>query len=507
MIPDPARSHAASAGKQQENGELSIENEQPITSTPSSSTEIDSESLEGSHARAVQDRRTGKSTSNSRGHLSPRRETNPSPRHIEADVLQYLPLHDPSVVPMGSTLESHSSTLNFFGESFVKQFLMMDHEDYSIMLSGCMLLSYANTMALSGSGTKATLLGLKGQVINRINAKIESSGGLLSPQCFVAILALGAPIVCLVSQDLPHSLKISQNALYERKMHSQAIDNLFSKISGRFRDQDSFSLLLYLSNYRDLTMALEAANYLDTPLIGVGILFPTTFPCIDCSIPTKWTSPLTCQWLAGDSSKPIEEKMLKLAGTTHKWLATFLGGDSQILVPTKDVLEERSSLREAMEAFEPVGKISNCESEAMYECCRWASLVLLKVEKLRIPIYAAAKHARIHPRLTRRLRMTDLSNLWGKWRGLLFWVAAVCDFCTAGQCFPLLCTTLLARMAQEISLLDCSHEVGIKALKRLKVFESICCEPAPAHEPTNLDFRSYLSAYCETNGSRTTPAS
>ena len=248
------------------------------------------------------------------------------------------------------------------------------------------------------------------------------------------------------------------------------------------------------------TMALESAHYLDTPLLEVGIQFPNTFPCVDCSLPAEWTSPLTCQWSAEKATSAIDKQMILLAGLMYKWLGTFLDGDCNTPVATKDLLQERSRLREGIEAFDPVSKTSCCEIEAMYECCRWASLVLLKVEKLSTPIYMAARYVRIQPRLTRRLRMTNLSNLWGNYRGLLFWVAAVCGFATAGQCFPLLCTTLLARMAQEIAMLECCPEVGIKALKRLKFFESMCCDPGPAaHESQDLDFRSFLSEYCEKN--------
>ncbi|KAN0116953.1 hypothetical protein V8E51_002930 [Hyaloscypha variabilis] len=522
MIPGSERSHVARGEKRRENRELPTEGEQPPTSTPSSRTESDSESVEDSSTVTVPGR-LRKTRTNAKGTISPRRTTISLPYEIGDDILQHLPPHDPSAVATGVPLESRPSTFKFFGEAFVKQFLMTDHEDYSIMLSGCMLVSYANTMALSGSGTKAALLGLKGQVINRINAKIESSGGLLSPQCLVAILALGAPIVCLVSQDLPHSLsiwdyinitqhaeylcctsfaEIAQNAHDERKVHSQAMYNLFSKISGRFRDQDSFSLLLYLSNYMDLTMALQAANHLNTPVIEVASLFPTTFPCMGCSIPAEWTSPLTCQWLTEESSAGFEGKMLNLVGLAHKWLATFLDGDGRMPVPTEDILEQRSRLRAVLETFEPVTKAWCCEAEAMYSCCLWATLVLLKVERLSVPIYVAAKYTRSQPKLTRRMRTTDLSNLWGNRRGLLFYVAAVCDFSTAGQCYPLLCTTLFARMAQEISMLDCSAEVGIKALRRLKFFESMCCDPVAPQESTNLDFRSYLSAYSERNDTR-----
>jgi len=249
-------------------------------------------------------------------------------------------------------------------------------------------------------------------------------------------------------------------------------------------------------------MALQAANHLNTPVIEVASLFPTTFPCMGCSIPAEWTSPLTCQWLTEESSAGFEGKMLNLVGLAHKWLATFLDGDGRMPVPTEDILEQRSRLRAVLETFEPVTKAWCCEAEAMYSCCLWATLVLLKVERLSVPIYVAAKYTRSQPKLTRRMRTTDLSNLWGNRRGLLFYVAAVCDFSTAGQCYPLLCTTLFARMAQEISMLDCSAEVGIKALRRLKFFESMCCDPVAPQESTNLDFRSYLSAYSERNDTR-----
>jgi hypothetical protein len=120
---------------------------------------------------------------------------------------------------------------------------------------------------------------------------------------------------------------------------------------------------------------------------------------------------------------------------------------------------------------------STIEAEAMYECCRWGSLVLLAMEQLSVPIHVAAKHVRIQPRLVRRLRMTDLSNLWGVRRGLLFWVVTICHFATAKQCFPLLCTALLARFSQEIAMRECCAEIGIKPLRRLKQLESLCCHP------------------------------
>ncbi len=171
-----------------------------------------------------------------------------------------------------------------------------------------------------------------------------------------------------------------------------------------------------------------------------------------------------------------------LVGLMHKWLATFLDGESHGLVPTINLLERRDILCRKIESFAPVASTSTIEAEAMYESCRWASLILLTVDKLGVPIHIAAKHIRIQPRLTKRLRMTDLSNLWGIRKGLLFWIAAICHCATVGQCFPLLTATLFAQFSQEIAMSEYCSEIAINPLKRLKQFESLCCGPAPTSQ-------------------------
>jgi len=226
-------------------------------------------------------------------------------------------------------------------------------------------------------------------------------------------------------------------------------------------------------------MAIEAAEYLHTPLDDIGDLFPHMDPCENCSIPPQWRSPLTCQWIHDASAPSVERQMIVLAGLVHRWLGTFFDYDSCKLAPNIDAQEARAWLRRKIERYSPIAGTSIVEAEAMYECCRWASLILLAVEELGIPFHAAAKRVRIQPRLVRRLRMTDLSNLWGPRRGLLFWVAAICHFCTAGECFPLLTTTLFARFATQMAMLDCCSEIAIKPLRRLKLFESLCCRGRP----------------------------
>lgn len=166
--------------------------------------------------------------------------------------------------------------------------------------------------------------------------------------------------------------------------------------------------------------------------------------------------------------------MVLLTILTHQWFATFLDGDGGATLPTDELLKRRAELRHRIEQFEPMACATSIETEAMYECCRWASLIMLSVEEFRIPLHAAPSHVPDKPRVIANLRRTDLSNLWGARRGLLFWVITVCHFSSAGKCLPLLCTTLFARFSQELAMLDGCFEVAIKPLRRLKQFEILC---------------------------------
>lgn len=191
------------------------------------------------------------------------------PCHIESCHLQYLPSVPAEIRKTGPLFAAGLLIFEFYGESFVKRFLRVNHEDHSIMFSGCILLSYAYYMALTGHGTKTVLLELKGQVIRRLSAKMTSSNDLLSPQCLTAILALGAPIVCLVSRDLPQRLSITQyikvsmeedylccqqsanaaqRSLDETIVHRQAMQRLLVRGGRSFKDTNSLALLQYVSN-------------------------------------------------------------------------------------------------------------------------------------------------------------------------------------------------------------------------------------------------------------------
>ncbi|KAJ9637085.1 hypothetical protein H2204_005009 [Knufia peltigerae] len=372
--------------------------------------------------------------------------TSRCPKHIQPNYLQYLV---PAPLDLQKTVSLSTAFLpmfKFFGQQFVQKFITSDHEDYLIMLSGCLLLSYAHTMALTGQGNKTKLLQLKSQVIQRISAKIKSSGNSLSPRSLTGILALGAPIVCLTSQDLPQSLSMweyinasqqgdflccrdsaetAKRALDERLVHRQAMRNLFSRSSATFQDVDSIHLLGFVSNYMNVSLAIDAADHMDTPLANIEDLFPTLDDLKDTPLPAQWTSPLTHQWHCPKPITQPDSEMVTLADLIHCWLATFVDGDGNSLSPTDELLMKRAELR---------------------------------------------RKAEIHTAAARPPR-TELEAI-----GLLFWVAAICQFSTVGQCFPLLCTTLFARFAQELAMSEDCAQIAVKPLKGLKQFEGLCCQ-------------------------------
>lgn len=410
------------------------------------------------------------------------------------------------------------TVLEFYSEDFLRKFVMVGNEDSALMFTSCLLLGYAHHIALTGQGDRMALLELKSQVIRYLTAKMEISDALLSPRCLIAILTLGAPIVCLVSRDLPAGLSIreyiskmleedhlcddesaviARMSLNEQVVHRQALRRLFLKTRTYFQDTESIALLQYISNYMnmcvyvkfsiyrlrsnkfDRSIAVEAADYLHSPPSETEKLFPVTSSCHEYTVPEQWASPLTCQWVEKIPAAYIETQMLLLTGLVHKWLATFLDENNRLLAQTNELLQNRADLRRDIESFAPATMNSNVKEEAMYECCRRVTSLLLAAEKLHIPIHAAARHVESGLKLTKLFRQTDLANLWGRHRGLLLWVAATCQFATASRCFPLLCTTLLAQLVQELSMSNIHSEITTRSLKRLKQFESLCCCQAP----------------------------
>ena len=180
-------------------------------------------------------------------------------------------LAGPSVAVLGLS-RSNSFLLEFLGPEFIRKFIVSDHEDHLVLIDGSLLLSYAYRMALTGKGSRTGLLELKSKVFHHLGTRI-ASGSKLSPRVLTAVLALGSPVVCLVSQDLPKHLtlleyidtstqgdclcskefaNVAQHAIRERATYLHAMRGLLSLSNSLRYDANSLALLRYICNCMEL---------------------------------------------------------------------------------------------------------------------------------------------------------------------------------------------------------------------------------------------------------------
>ena len=130
------------------------------------------------------------------------------PRGAEHENLGHL-FRAASPVAISGIFGNNVFLLEFLGQEFTRQFIFSADEDRLVLADGSLLLSYAYRMALTGRGTRTELLELKSKVFHHVGTRLASES-VLSPWVLTAVLALGSPVVCLVSQDLPQHLTLSE---------------------------------------------------------------------------------------------------------------------------------------------------------------------------------------------------------------------------------------------------------------------------------------------------------
>jgi hypothetical protein len=188
-----------------------------------------------------------------------------------------------------------------------------------------------------------------------------------------------------------------------------------------------------------------------------------------------WQSPLTTYWPGDQARTCLESPVQALGRMLRSWIGTFFNADNEQIPLTDDIQQRRQYLRQTIEHYIGV-KIRVASPEtAMLACCQWATRIMLSVEQNGVPIGIAAEHTTMQPRLVMCLRMTDLSTLWGRDRGMLFWVVSICHRATLGRCFPLLTTALMARFSHIMALSDQYQAISLSPMGRSDLFESICC--------------------------------
>lgn len=189
----------------------------------------------------------------------------------------------------------------------------------------------------------------------------------------------------------------------------------------------------------------------------------------------SWASPLTTQ-LIDDAHCFIitEPPITALPRLIRAWISTFLDHNDLSVQPAPTILHKRLELRHSLESFVLHSDPIVTSETAVFACCWWAASVMLNAEKSQISLADSADRIHMQPRLTKCLRATDLANLWGARKGLLFWVVSVCHVVTTDRCLPLLTTALYAHFAHEMALDLSLCRAGVLQLRKLRAFDKLC---------------------------------
>lgn len=168
---------------------------------------------------------------------------------------------------------SESPMTGTFGRTLIGRFTVPYQWTSSVFMAGCMLLTTAQTMAVTGKGTRADLLELKAQVLRSISRNISRASGPPSLECMAVGTLLCSPIVCLLSQDLPNGLSFGKYveastqgihvccpeaataakiATCERKVHWRHLLKFSSEVERSDQQAEQIELFRYL--YRSTAM-------------------------------------------------------------------------------------------------------------------------------------------------------------------------------------------------------------------------------------------------------------
>lgn len=143
----------------------------------------------------------------------------------------------------------------------------------SIVVVGCILLMVAQSMAVTGRGQRVELLELKAQVLRSVSRELNQALSAPNWEYMVAIMLLGSPIVCLLSQDLPNGLglggyieastlgrevccpeaaAITKRAAYERRLHWRHLHEMLFQAGALDQQAQREDPLHYLYRYKTM---------------------------------------------------------------------------------------------------------------------------------------------------------------------------------------------------------------------------------------------------------------
>lgn len=390
--------------------------------------------------------------------------------------------------------------LRFFGERFVQGILLRDPEHCQIMFTGCLLLSSAHQIAMTGKGSQVGLMELKGELIRAVNAAISTLERPAKLEILIAVLILGMPLVSLVTNQVPGCIPLrdyidradqmaksddttpcttKEVIMREYETHYAAVTSLLH-LEG---DLENF-LTTYEGRYVLINKMLSSAHRLisvpDTPTNAwIYVYGKLHIYAGKCAVDPAWYSPIYCPFgiYTGPRSSynVVEKHLLILVQGVQNWLITF------IFPRRRDILGERYQRLQELQALlangSPVNQPSLHQTLPIYNACRLTAKVMLEVEARQLSLCYAAEIIPDALMLPELLRQTDFTNLWGDFKGLLYWVATICHITAPRKHCRLTSTTILAHVTHSVSISNCAIEAVVGPIQTLLKFERSNTEP------------------------------
>ncbi|KAL6249544.1 hypothetical protein RBB50_003397 [Rhinocladiella similis] len=384
----------------------------------------------------------------------------------------------------------------FFGEAFVRNTILRSGDCCESRYAGCLLLYSTYRHAVAGDGSRANLLSLKGIVIQKVNTALAKPGQATTLDTMIAVLSLGVPMVCQVtassedensqsqSQPLmggfpgglqpPHERALEEKIAREYDMHYGAITKLM-----RMQADPSW-LVSTDGRYIFLTKVLSYAHRM---LANPEIMSETwskimqKFDLFSSKVPAQpeWLSPVYCPneplWRTNLGTE-LSPTFMRLLQSFQTWYRLYRNGED-VAVHTasmRALLEQQRLSMDVSDESDAESLGRHKEAELRYEACCIAISLMLEAEANGCTISQAAPLVPKSRALSHILRRTDLAHLWGRFRGVLYWVTLVCHVVMKQDPEQMISTMVLAHFTQILAASDIPLPVAIQPIKELLVF-------------------------------------
>ncbi|KAK6384856.1 hypothetical protein LTS17_002419 [Exophiala oligosperma] len=486
-----ARRHASWWGHKKSRAKQ-VPNESTLNASPNTSSPDNSQTPSSSGSSSTSLRQRSPPVV---GLFSPRRPT-PLNCYLGStpDAFRILPQISISSEDPGYLASLKHDMHTFFGEAFVRNTILRSGDCCESRYAGCLLLYSTYRHAVTGDGSRASLLSLKGIVIQKVNTALAKPGQATTLDNMIAVMSLGVPMVCQVtasSEDENSQSQLSVEVMSDASQRPRArvleekialeYDMHYGAISKLMRMQEDPTWLVTTDGrYIFLTKVLSYAHRM---LANSEVMSETwskiiqkfELYCSKAPSQPEWLSPLYCpnvlQW-RNNLDADLSPTFRRLLQSFQTWYRLYRSGEdiATHTASLRDLLrKERLNIDVSDESHtESLGR--HKEVELRYEACCITISLMLEAEANGCSISEAAHLVPESQSLSHILRRTDLAHLWGRYPGLLYWVTLICHIVIKPDPEQLISTMVLAHITQTLAASDIPLPVAIQPIKELLVY-------------------------------------